>query len=197
MARFLLLALLLPALVAPAGGQILPLSLSSKNLPPSIWACEPQGVSVVFAGISIQCGTELPSSAYASPPTVTFPGANTSVAYTIIIVDRDLPTEGNPVSSPQALLAVSGVGGDVLQTGFKLDGASGPAFWCGCALYGLWAKQLQERRAASEPGHPAHRMNYTQPTPAAGSGCHRIYVVSCRHKGLASWHFLHKLQYRA
>lgn len=118
------------ALLAPAVAQVLPPLLDSRNLPPSVWACEPQGVAVQFGEHSISCGTEVPPSAYEQPPTVTWRAANVTATYSIIVVDRDSPGAGDPNGSPQALLAVSGVAGTVLQVGLALDGTVGPPMWC-------------------------------------------------------------------
>jgi phosphatidylethanolamine-binding protein (PEBP) family uncharacterized protein len=125
----------------------------SQNVPvdPSEWECGTT-LGVQFAdGAKPSCGLEVSQTTAKTMPTITFADSAlpADALFTLLLVDRDAPNASYPIRSPLRHMAISSVPASSLAAGLNWG------FFVASNLTVL--------------------LNYSAPTPPAGSLCHRYY----------------------
>ena len=130
---------------------VLAAAFDSRNISAAEWNCS-GSLAVSFGGsVDVACGTEVLQNVTTGAgiaPTFQLNGAIPTSRYTVIVVDRDAPSQVDPSRSPIRHFAT----GDVL-------GASLAAGWSNGATAALWT-------------------NYSGPMPPNGTLCHRYYAMA-------------------
>ena len=144
-------------------------AFDSRNISDTEWICgnpnERDALVINFEFVTppgpstIDCGTEVSqnsTSAYqsSSMPLISYPYADDTEIYTVLIVDRDASSAANPTRSPIIHMAIGGITGNTLREGFSpltINVSSNLIFF-----------------------------PYSGPQPPPGSLCHRYYTILYR-----------------
>lgn len=144
-------------------------AFDSRNISDTEWICgnqnERDALVMNFEFVTppgpstIDCGTEVSqnsTSAYqsSSMPLISYPYADDTEIYTVLIVDRDASSAANPTRSPIIHMAIGGINGNTLREGISpssINISSNLIFF-----------------------------PYSGPQPPPGSLCHRYYTILYR-----------------
>ena len=88
----------------------------SRNVSDSEWICF-GSLDVAFGSQHVACSSEVFQNVAQAQPTVTYTAVNSSLLYTLIIVDRDAPSMGSPTRSPLRHYAAGNITAAILSRG--------------------------------------------------------------------------------
>jgi len=169
-------------------------AFDSRNVSDAEWVCD-GGVAISFGGaVTVACGTEVLQDASQAQPVLTFVNASApaDALYTIIIVDRDAPSEASPVRSPLRHYAAGNVPAAALAAGSGAEESawfnySGPQPPAGSVCHRYYAMlYLQSPGVTPELEDPTSRLQWDFPGWAANNSLAKVAVNYWRTQNLSA-----------